>query len=61
MRLPTCYFAYLKLTPQQALEEIKRLKQTIKATNGTFITLFHQSNLNEDWAEWRKVYESIFE
>ena len=52
---------YLKLTPQQALEEIKRLKQTIKATNGTFITLFHQSNLNEDWAEWRKVYESIFE
>lgn len=51
---------YLKLTPQQALEEIKRLKQTIKATNGTFITLFHQSNLNEDWTEWRKVYESIF-
>lgn len=52
---------YLKLTPQQALEEIKQLKQTIKAVNGTFITLFHQSNLNEDWAEWRKVYESIFE
>ena len=52
---------YLKLTPQQALEEIKRLKQTIKATNGTFITLFHQSNLNENWNEWRKVYESIFE
>jgi len=52
---------YLKLTPQQALEEIKRLKQTIKAINGTFITLFHQSNLNEDWAEWLKVYESIFE
>ena len=51
---------YLKLTPQQALEEIKRLKQTIKATNGTFITLFHQSNLNGDWTEWRKVYESIF-
>lgn len=51
---------YLKLTPQQALEEIKRLKQTIKATNGTFITLFHQSNLNEDWTEWRKIYESIF-
>ena len=51
---------YLKLTPKQALEEIKRLKQTIKATNGTFITLFHQSNLTEQWIEWRNVYESIF-
>lgn len=52
---------YLKLSPLQAIEELKKIKQTIKATNGTFITLFHQSNLNEDWAEWRKVYESIFE
>lgn len=51
---------YLKLTPQQAIDEIKRLKRTIKDVNGTFITLFHQSNLNEDWSEWRKVYESIF-
>lgn len=52
---------YLKLTPQQAIEELKKLKQTIKDVDGTFITLFHQSNLTEDWAEWRKVYESIFE
>lgn len=52
---------YLKLSPYQSIEEIKRIKQAIKAVNGTFITLFHQSNLNGDWAEWRKVYESIFE
>lgn len=52
---------YLKLSPQQAIEELKKIKQTIKTTNGTFITLFHQSNLNEDWAEWRIAYESIFE
>ncbi|WP_413532793.1 polysaccharide deacetylase family protein [Empedobacter brevis] len=52
---------YLNLSPQQSIEEIKRLKQTIKEVNGTFITLFHQSNLNGDWKDWRKVYESIFE
>lgn len=51
---------YLNFSPQQAIDEIKRLKRTIKDVNGTFITLFHQSNLNGDWAEWRKVYESIF-
>ncbi len=52
---------YLKLTPEQAIEELKGIKQTIKNVNGTFITLFHQSNLNGDWYNWRKVYESVFE
>lgn len=51
---------YLLLTPQQAIDELKTLKQTIKNVNGTFITLFHQSNLTEEWIEWRNVYESIF-
>ena len=52
---------YLKLTPQEAIKELNRLKQTIKKVNGTFITLFHQSNLAEDWLPWKKVYESIFD
>ena len=52
---------YLKLTPQEAIKELNRLKQTIKKVNGTFITLFHQSNLSEDWLPWKKVYESIFD
>ena len=51
---------YLKLTPEQAIEELSKIKKTIKSVNGTFITLFHQSNLNGDWFVWRKVYESIF-
>lgn len=51
---------YLNLSPEEAIAELKRLKQTIKKVNGTFITLFHQSNINDDWNEWKKVYESIF-
>ena len=51
---------YLNLTPEKAIEELKDLKEKTKHVNGTFITLFHQSNLNEDWTEWKKVYESIF-
>lgn len=52
---------YLKLTPEEAIIELKNLKQTIKKVDGTFITLFHQSNLNNDWLPWKKVYESIFD
>lgn len=51
---------YLKLSPEEAIEELNQLKQTIKKVDGTFITLFHQSNLKEDWLPWLKVYESIF-
>ena len=51
---------YLKSTPELAISELKSLKQTIKNVNGTFITLFHQSNFSGEWLEWRKVYESIF-
>ncbi len=52
---------YLNLTPKEAISTLENLKQTIKSVDGTFITLFHQSNLNEEWIDWRKVYESIFE
>lgn len=50
---------YLKLTPEEAILQLKQLKKAIKTVNGTFITLFHQSNLNDEWKNWRMVYESI--
>lgn len=52
---------YLNLSPKEAIEEIKRLKAEVKNVNGSFITLFHQSNLTESWSEWKSVYESIFD
>lgn len=51
---------YLNLTPQEAIEHLQNLKREIKLVNGTFITLFHQSNFSDEWFEWRTVYESIF-
>lgn len=52
---------YLQLSPKEAIEEVSRLKVEVKKVNGTFITLFHQSNLTENWSNWKKVYESIFD
>jgi len=52
---------YLGLTPEQATKEIRSLKQKIRNVNGNFITIFHQSNLEGEWKEWVKVYESLFD
>ena len=51
---------YLKLTPEQAIEQLRVIKEEIKKVNGNFITIFHQSNLEEEWKDWKKIYESIF-
>lgn len=52
---------YLKLSSIEAIEEIRKLKVEVRNVNGTFITLFHQSNLTDNWREWKDVYESIFD
>lgn len=52
---------YLKLSPSEAIEEIKALKTEVKNVNGKFITLFHQSNLTDNWTKWKDVYESTFD
>lgn len=52
---------YLNLSPEEAIIELQQLKQKIKNVNGNFITLFHQSNLTDEWKPWRKVYESLFD
>lgn len=51
---------YMKLTPQKASEELMRLKSEIAKVDGQMITLFHNSNLNGDWEDWKEVLESIF-
>ena len=46
-------------TPQQAFEEMKQYYQSVKAVNGLFITIWHNTFLGTDekFKGWREVYE----
>ncbi len=54
---------YLKLSPAEAMEEIKEMIDTIKMTNGTFCSLWHNSSFSyiEDWEAWKAVYAFLLE
>jgi hypothetical protein len=54
---------YLKLTPEQAIEEIISLINKVKAVKGTFISLWHNESLSEKgvWKGWKRVFESMVE
>jgi hypothetical protein len=50
-----------KLSPEEAINKIKILITEVKKVDGIFISLWHNSNLtlNEDWKEWRTVFEKM--
>jgi len=52
---------YMDLTPAQASEVITQLIKEVKAVGGTFISLWHNSTLNDQhhWKGWLKVYEDM--
>lgn len=52
---------YLDLTPAQAFEVITQLMKEVKVVGGTFISLWHNSTLNDQhhWKGWLKVYEDM--
>ncbi len=49
---------YMKLKPADALAKVKKLVDTVKAVNGTFISLWHNDALSDtdEWAGWREMY-----
>ena len=52
---------YMKLSVEESIEEIGRLKNEIQKVNGQMVVLFHNSNFRESWQGWEKVMESLFE
>ena len=54
---------YLKLTPEQSLEEIKYLVNEVREVNGVFVSLWHNSSLSEikEWDGWRIVYQKMLQ
>jgi len=52
---------YMKLTPDEAIAETKRLIDAVKKVDGTFCCVVHNQNLCElfGWQGWRRVYEEM--
>ena len=54
---------YVKVDPENAMTAIKPIIDEVKKVNGTFISLWHNESLSENyiWNGWRKVYEEMIE
>jgi hypothetical protein len=50
-------------SPNEATETINKLKQTVKNVNGTFISIWHNSNLTNtaEWKDWKAVWLKMIE
>ena len=50
---------YLNLEPDQAIEKIKNIVNTIARYGGTMISIWHNSSFDKDWIGWHKVFEEM--
>lgn len=52
---------YLNLTPDQAVERLRQLAETVHQTNGVFVSLWHNQHFcqNDDWKAWDCVYAEL--
>ena len=52
---------YMKLKPEEAVEKIRKMVNSVKMVNGTFISLWHNESVGElrDWKGWSGVYEEV--
>jgi hypothetical protein len=50
---------YMKLSNEESLAKILELKNEVKMVNGTFISLFHNETLSENykWRGWNSIYK----
>lgn len=54
---------YMKVPPSEALNHIRPLIEEVRAVDGTFISLWHNESLSENflWAGWKDVYHKMVE
>ncbi len=54
---------YKKLSPDEAVVEIKSIIDEVKKVDGEFISLWHNDSLSETgrWKGWRRVYEEMLD
>ena len=54
---------YPGMTPEEGLEQYKRLVDSVRAVDGTFCCVIHNQNLTDlyGWTGWREVYEQMID
>lgn len=54
---------YMKLTPDEAVDQYRTLIGELRQVGGTFCCIVHNQNLGEifGWQGWRRVYEQMLE
>ena len=52
---------YLKLSPLEAIDCIRRLNNEVRKVSGTFMSLWHNESLSQmrKWKNWQEVYEAL--
>ena len=45
--------------PAEALQKIVQLVDEVKKVNGTFISVWHNHTVSEDYTEWKKVHDKM--
>ncbi len=50
---------YLKLSPEESIEQIKKMVDTIAQYGGTMISIWHNSSFDKDWKGWQVVFEEM--
>ncbi len=64
--MPTCVMDvtlryHMNLSIPSAISKVEQLIQEVKQVNGTFISLWHNSNLSttDGWEPWKEVFETL--
>lgn len=59
--MDTALKIYMNYTADEALNTIKKIIDEIKSVEGSFYSLWHNSNLcnNDEWKDWTEVYEQM--
>ena len=61
MAMDTTFQKYMRLSPEEAIEQFHKLIDEVRTVRGTFSCIFHNQNLYEGfgWEGWRAVYEDV--
>ena len=52
---------YMKLSPDEAFQEIEKIMMVVKQVNGTFVSIWHNETITDsgDWKGYREVFEKM--